>query len=114
MNAIPDPTLLRKRRTVEIAALVARGVGLLCTVAFLAQALGPMSHEPPPALRISCLAGIVLMIVGNGLAGYNWKHPDGPWYEPLSVLQVTIDTVTVIGIVIWAQGYNAQTGWPLL
>ncbi|WP_433384403.1 diguanylate cyclase [Actinoplanes sp. CA-142083] len=114
MTTTCDPSLLRKRKTVEAASFVARGVGLLATVAFLAEAMGPMSHHPPPALRTSLWLGVLLMLIANVLTAVNHRRPESPYYSALSAVQVALDTSTVTGIVVWAQGYNAQTAWPLL
>ncbi|MET3423207.1 diguanylate cyclase (GGDEF)-like protein [Actinoplanes tereljensis] len=109
-----EPSVLRKRRTLEAAAFVARGVGLVCTLIFVLGALGPASQHVPPTLRTSCILGLFLMACGNVLAAINYRRPDGPRYSTYSVIQVGVDTSTVMGIVVWAQGYNEQTAWPLL
>jgi diguanylate cyclase (GGDEF)-like protein len=114
MTANQDPTVYRKRRTVEVAAFVARGLGLATTLAFLLHALGPMSADLLPALQAACVAGIALMAVGNALAVINFRRPWGRRFHVLNAVQVAIDTATVTGIVIWAQGYNQQTAWPVL
>ncbi|WP_213012233.1 GGDEF domain-containing protein [Paractinoplanes toevensis] len=109
-----EPSVLRKRRTLEAAAFVARGVGLVGTLLFLAGALGPVSQHVPPTLRTSCMLGVLLMACGNVLAAINYRRPDGPRYSAYSVIQVGVDTSAVMGIVVWAQGYHEQTAWPLL
>ncbi|MEU4242889.1 GGDEF domain-containing protein [Actinoplanes sp. NPDC026619] len=105
---------MRKRRTLEGAAFVARGLGLVCTLIFLAGALGPASEHVPPTLRTSCILGVFLMVCGNVVAAINFRRPTGPRYSAYSAIQVGIDTSTVMGIVVWAQGYSGQTAWPLL
>jgi diguanylate cyclase len=109
-----EPTVLRRRRTLEAAAFVARGVGLIATLVFLAGALGPASQHIPPTLRTSCILGVILMLAGNLLAAVNLRRPGGRHYSALSAVQVGLDTSTLMGIVVWAQGYDGQTAWPLL
>ena len=115
MNAIPDHSVLRRRRTVEAGSLLSRGGGLLATVLFLAGALGmPAGIRDVPQVRLACAAGIVLMTVATVLAAVNLRHPDGRWYDRLSGMQVVGDTLALGGIVVTIQAYSDLTTWPLL
>ncbi|GIE98899.1 GGDEF domain-containing protein [Paractinoplanes rishiriensis] len=108
-----DP-LLRRRRTIEFAALLIRGGGMVSTVLYLTGAMNGMDGPTPPELRMLCLVSVVLMVVANVFAGINYRRPTGPQYHTLSVAQVALDAVGVTGSVIWIQGFNGQTAWPTL
>ena len=115
MNATVDPSVLRRRRTVEAGSLLSRGGGLLATVLFLAGALGmPPGIEEAPQIRLACLAGIALMVAGTGVAIVNLRRPAGGAYGFLSAIEVVTDTLAIGGIVVAIQAYSEQTTWPLL
>ncbi|MGK5682521.1 diguanylate cyclase domain-containing protein [Actinoplanes sp. URMC 104] len=114
MNAAQEPSVLRRRRTVEASALLSRGAGLLCVVLFLSDRLGmPNGIERATPVRIACLAGIALMVVALGLAAVNLRSPGGRHYDLISGLSVVSDTVSIAGIVVSIQAYG-QTTWPVL
>jgi diguanylate cyclase (GGDEF)-like protein len=113
VTAFTDP-LLRRRRTVEFAALVIRGGGMVSTVLYMTGLLNGLDGPTPPELRMFCLVALTLMAVANIFARINHRRPTGPQYRALSVAQVALDAVGVTGCVIWIQGFNGQTAWPTL
>jgi diguanylate cyclase (GGDEF)-like protein len=113
MSGRPEPSLLRKRRTIEGANFLSRGSGLLATALFLAGWFGtPAPGAEDPQLIGVCLAGIAVMAIGNALALINFRRPDGPHYAVLSACQLAGDVVVMSGIVVWFQVYGDITTWP--
>lgn len=112
MSARPEPSLLRKRRTIEGATFLSRGGGLLATVLFLAGWLGIPSPGADLSQLTVCLIGVFAMAVGNLFALINFRRPDGPRYAALSAGQVACDAFVMCGVVVWFQVYDGITTWP--
>jgi diguanylate cyclase (GGDEF)-like protein len=113
VSASLESSQLRKRRAIEGANFLSRGSGVLGTALFLAGWLGiPAPGEDDRQLIAVCLAGIVVMAVGNVLALINFRRPDGPRYAVLSACQLAGDIVVMSGIVVWFQMYGTITTWP--
>ncbi|BCJ46437.1 hypothetical protein GCM10010168_60760 [Actinoplanes ianthinogenes] len=112
MPVPPDESLLTRRRTVELSALITRGLGWLSTIAYLMQVTtaGPV----PAPLERSLIAGIVAMAAANLLAFAGWRRPGGRWYSALSAGQVALDSVVVAGLVTISEAYTGQVTWPIM
>ncbi|MEU4219227.1 GGDEF domain-containing protein [Actinoplanes sp. NPDC026623] len=112
MSARTEPSLLRKRRTIEGATFLSRGGGLLATALFLAGWLGIPSPGTDLSQLTVCLIGVLVMAIGNVFALINFRRPDGPRYAALSAGQVACDVFVMGGIVVWFQVYDGITTWP--
>ena len=113
MTARHDPSKLRRRQTVEAASFVARGIGLIATIAFLSGG-GPLGPHQPQLLRNVCQLAVCWMAIGEVLSAIGFRRPGARRYELGSAVQVALDTSTILGVVVYAQGYHGQTAWPLL
>ena len=114
MNTIPDPSVLRRRRTIEAGSLAARIGGVLCVVLFLAGWIGmPNGLLDAPWVRLAASGGLAEMLISVVLAVINLRNPGGRHYERNSTLGVITDTVAIAGIVASIQSAG-QTTWPLL
>ncbi|GAA2702602.1 GGDEF domain-containing protein [Actinoplanes palleronii] len=109
-----DDTLLTRRRMVEMAALLSRSIGLVTTLlyGFGIGGIGPA--DPVPALTGVSLLGALLMAVSCVFSLRGVRAPGSRWYTCLSVLQVALDTVTVVAFVAVTQAHTTQTTWPVL
>ncbi|SDT42696.1 GGDEF domain-containing protein [Actinoplanes derwentensis] len=114
--SVDDGALLKRRRTIETAALVSRGLGIVST-ALAAAGIGAGSVSTvmnSDHMRLACWAGVVLMALANVFAFVSRRRPASPWYTPLSAGQVVLDTTTILGIVVISTLDSGTTTWPLL
>ncbi|MFC4071000.1 diguanylate cyclase [Actinoplanes subglobosus] len=109
-----DDALLKRRRTIETAALVSRSFGIVST-ALAAAGIGAGAALVPTAdMRAVCWAGVVAMTLSNVLSFLGRRRPGSAWYIRCSALQVLLDTATILGIVVLSSRDTDTTTWPLL
>ncbi|MEV0901495.1 GGDEF domain-containing protein, partial [Actinoplanes sp. NPDC049802] len=110
-----DAALLSRRRTIESAALVSRGVGILCT-ALYAAGFGAMAPEQlqSTGMRAVSWIAVVGMTCSSLFALKNFRRPGSRRYEMRSALQVALDTAAIIVFVVIAEEQTRETTWPLL
>ncbi|MBU2669154.1 diguanylate cyclase [Actinoplanes bogorensis] len=114
MNTIPDPSQLRRRRTIEAGSVVSRSGGVLCVVLFMAGWIGmPPALLDAPWVRLAGTGALVEMGFSLLLAVVNLRDPGGRHYERNSTLGVVLDTIAIAGLVASIQTAG-QTAWPLL
>jgi diguanylate cyclase (GGDEF)-like protein len=110
-----DGSLVRRRRSIEACALVARTVGLLSTAGIAAGWI-PWSEGPlSPTLSAVCAAAAAVMAAANALtvAAYR-RAASGRAYRVLSIGQVVLDTVVVVAAVGVFTVVEDRTTWPVL
>jgi diguanylate cyclase (GGDEF)-like protein len=111
---VDDDALLKRRRTIEISALVARSFGVVST-ALAAAGIGSAAAMAPTAgMRVVCWAGVAAMMISNVLSFLGWRRPSAERYRQGSAVQVVLDTATILGIVVLASRDTDTTTWPLL
>ena len=114
MNTIQDPSVLRRRRTIEAGSIAARIGGVLCVVLFLTDSVGmPHGLLDAPWVRLAAIGGLAEMLFSVLLAVANLRRPGSRHYERNSTLGVVSDTVAIAGIAASIQSAG-QTTWPLL
>jgi diguanylate cyclase (GGDEF)-like protein len=109
-----DASLRSRRRAVEGAQLVSRTVGLLCTLLYMSGVTGYGPERLSDDMTLVCQLGLGLMTVANLLGLRNARRPGSLGYQPLSVVQVVFDTITIIAFVAVSERDFVQTTWPLL
>ncbi len=110
-----DGSLVRRRRSIEACAFVARTVGLLSTAGIAAGWI-PWSQGPlSPTLTAVCAAAAVVMAASNVLtvAAYRCAATHRA-YRALSIGQVALDTVVVVAAVGVFTVAEDRTTWPVL
>ncbi|WP_229069927.1 GGDEF domain-containing protein [Actinoplanes sp. DH11] len=114
MRTVIDDSLLSRRRTIETAALVARTVGLIYTLAYT---LGSGGWAGPPlsaGMLAACWLGIGAMSAADVFAWAARRRPRSHRYPMFSALQVALDTLTIVMFVVLTTRESPQTTWPLL
>jgi diguanylate cyclase (GGDEF)-like protein len=109
-----DASLRSRRRAVEIAQLVSRTVGLLCTLLYMSGVTGYGPDQLSGDMTLACQLGLGLMTVANLLGLRNARRPGSRWYQRLSAVQAVFDTITIIAFVTVSERDFVQTTWPLL
>ncbi len=113
--AVDDGGLLRRRRTIETVALVSRSVGLVSTGLAAAGIGATAVVATGPGMRLVCLLGVLVMAAANVLSLLGRRRPGASWYKRLSAVQVTLDTATILAIVVLStRQAQDQVTWPLL
>jgi diguanylate cyclase (GGDEF)-like protein len=111
---VDDDALLKRRRTIETAALVARTFGMVST-ALAAAGAGVASAAVVTAdVRAACWAGVATMAVTNVLSYLGRRRPASDWYQRFSTMQSVLDTATIVGIVVLVSRQSDLATWPLL
>ncbi|MBL7257941.1 GGDEF domain-containing protein [Paractinoplanes lichenicola] len=114
MDTNLDPSVLRRRRTVEASSLVTRAGGVLCITLFLTGSLGmPATTLQAPWVLLAGIGGLVEITFSLLLALVNLRRPGGRHYERISRWGVVSDTVAIAGLVAAIQS-TGQTVWPVL
>ncbi|GAA1610700.1 GGDEF domain-containing protein [Actinoplanes couchii] len=113
-SSAPDDALLARRRTIETAGLVSRGLGIVATMLSAVGIGGGSVAVTTDHMRSACWAGVALMLLANVFSALNRREPDSPRFRWRSVAQVTLDTVTVGGMVIISTLETDVTIWPVL
>ncbi|MEU4688800.1 diguanylate cyclase [Actinoplanes sp. NPDC023714] len=115
MRTVVDDSLMSRRRTIELAGLVSRSIGIAST-AFYGSGLSPYSPAGLDAgVTLACWLGVAVMSLSNVLGLLARRRPGSRWYPWLSATQVTLDTATITGVVLISTLHYPQvTTWPLL
>jgi diguanylate cyclase (GGDEF)-like protein len=115
-SAVPadDDALLKRRRTIETAALVARSFGMVSTGLAAAGTHMASAAVVTDDVRTACWAGVAAMAVTNVLSHLGRRRPASVWYPRLSALQSALDTATIVGIVVLVSRQSDMATWPLL
>jgi diguanylate cyclase (GGDEF)-like protein len=115
-SAVPvdDDALLKRRRTIETAALVARTFGLASTGLAAAGVGAASAAVATTDVRIACWAGVGVMAVNNVLSYLGRRRPASHLYPRYSAMQSALDTATIIGIVVLVSRQSDMATWPLL
>ncbi|MBM2616280.1 GGDEF domain-containing protein [Actinoplanes sp. LDG1-06] len=114
METTLDPSVLRRRRTIEANSVVTRLGGVLCVSLFLAGWIGmPHALLDAPWVRLAAIGGLAEILFSVVLAVINLRRPNGRHYERFSTLGVVSDTIAIAGLVASLQAAG-QTVWPLL
>jgi diguanylate cyclase (GGDEF)-like protein len=111
---VDDDALLRRRRTIETAALVARTFGLVSTGLAAAGVGAAAAAVVTTDTRIACWAGVGVMAVNNVLSYLGRRRPASHLYPRFSAMQSVLDTATIIGIVVLVSRQSDMATWPLL
>ena len=106
---VDDDALLKRRRTIETAALISRSIGMV----FTGMAVAGDGMASTTGLREACYAGIAAMAVANVFSLLSRRNPGAHWYKRLSAAQLTLDTATMLGTVALASSVSPTAAWPL-
>ncbi|WP_324291305.1 GGDEF domain-containing protein [Paractinoplanes pyxinae] len=109
-----DASLRRRRRAIELCALLARGLGVVGTACYLLGWAFPAAEVLPAHLRPVCAAAIPVMIVACALSAINWSRPSSRWYPWWSAAQVVLDSAVVMTVVGLLVVHGDQGSWPAL
>jgi diguanylate cyclase (GGDEF)-like protein len=112
--SVDDDALLRRRRTIETAALVARTFGMISTGLAAAGAGVASAAVATDDVRIACWAGVGVMAVNNVLSYLGRRRPASHLYPRFSAMQTVLDTATIAGIVVLVSRQSDLATWPLL
>ncbi|WP_433304045.1 diguanylate cyclase domain-containing protein [Actinoplanes sp. CA-030573] len=114
-DAMPvDPSVVRRRRAIELCALITRGLSLVGTVLYLAGWAFPAADVLPSRLMPVCFVGVVVMALAVALSWAGFRRPASRWYGPISAGQVALDTAVVVGIVCLLAGHGDDSAWAAL
>ncbi|PRX19059.1 sensor domain-containing diguanylate cyclase [Actinoplanes italicus] len=111
---VDDDALLKRRRTIETAALVARSFGMVSTALAAAGTHMASAAVVTGDVRAACWAGVAAMAVTNTLSYLGRRRPASAWYPRLSAMQSVLDTATIVGIVVLVSRQSDMATWPLL
>ncbi|MEU4621000.1 GGDEF domain-containing protein [Actinoplanes sp. NPDC023801] len=115
-SAVPvdDDALLKRRRTIEVAALVARTFGMVSTALAAAGAVSASAAVYTADVRTACWVGVGAMAVTNILSYLGLRRPGSNWYQRFSAMQSVLDTATIVAVVVLVSRQSDMVTWPVL
>lgn len=109
-----DASLVRRRRRLEVSAMVARGTGLIATLVSVASWTGRPGTAANDRLVIGGLIAALVMAVALVVSGLGYRWAEHPRYPRLRKSQGVLDSVVITGAVVFFSATNHTTCWPLL
>lgn len=106
--------MLKRRRSIETAALTARTLAIVLTILTALGLKAGMVATLNAGMQAGCWGAIAAMMLANLLAYHARRRPDSRWYRQFSGCQVLLDTATILGVVVLATRSAADTAWPFL
>lgn len=113
-TAEPDHSLVRRRQRLEISAAVARGVGIVATMASVASWAAD-STAAGAEIRVAVgYAVIAVMAAATAVSVMAYRRAAGAGYARLRALEFVLDGMVITGAVVSFAAVNQSTTWPLL